>query len=415
MLTLEPKKIILVSGLSLAAGVFLFFAFLNFKTFFAWQRPAGDNQSIVVGNSDIVAADTVPVLIPRLRILVFGDAMLDRGVLLAVKKANDFNFPFLNIDSFLADADLRVMNLEGPITNFPSRALKNNRMIFTFPENYLDALKKRFDVVSLANNHTLNFGYDGLKQTRDFLTRVGINFFGAPDNNQEDLSAVIEKNGIKIGWLGYNLLAKKDMAEISTAVGELKQKSDFVIVYPHWGNEYQSIAAPSQRKEAQALIDAGADLIIGSHPHVIQNVEIYPRTQKSTVVSSQMDGLVSGEVGDGQNRDQLGAGVYKGKVIFYSLGNFIFDQYFSKETMQGLAVGIDLEKSDNGVVSSYKLFPIKINGQSQPELADFETAQKILMQISNNSWVDETVKNSIKDGAIENKTIDRIDSRVYNK
>lgn len=354
-------KIVGVSLCLIAVAIlcFLFFIY-NFSSIFKWQSQAKIDQI------DLISPDKPIVLTKKLKIYIFGDVMLDRGVLLAVKKANDFNFPFLNIDSFLADADLRVINLEGPITNFPSRALKDNRMIFTFSANYLDALKKRFDVVSLANNHTLNFGYDGLKQTRDFLTGAGINFFGAPDNSQKDLSLVVEKNGIKIGFLGYNSLAKKDMIEISSAIGELKQKSDFVVIYPHWGNEYQSIAAPSQRKEAQALIDAGADLIIGSHPHVIQNMEIY-----------------------------------RGKAIFYSLGNFIFDQYFSKETMQGLSVGIDLEKGDSGITASYKLFPIQINRQSQPALADFETAQKILEQISKNSWADEAVKNSIKEGVVK--------------
>lgn len=290
----------------------------------------------------------------QITLLAFGDLMLDRNVFLKTQKAGDFAFPFININLFLKGADFRLANLEGPITKFESVATRDNRMRFTFSLRFLEELKKRFDIFSLANNHTLDFGEDGLKQTKDFLAQEEIGFFGDFKNRKESISKVIEKNGIKIGFVGYHALVYKNLSEIIKEIQDIKNKSDFVIVFSHWGDEYQVMFSSSQQEEARMFIDAGADLILGSHPHVIQPIEIY-----------------------------------KNKVIFYSLGNFIFDQYFSQETMEGLSVGILLEKSYNKIKASYSLFPFIISGKSQPKLAGLEKRLEILSELSNNSIISE--------------------------
>lgn len=269
----------------------------------------------------------------KLSILAFGDMMLDRIVYSKTLKANDYNFPFLNIDSFLAKGDLRFANLEGPITDFKSVSNGNTRTRFTMSPKFLPTLQSRFDVLSLANNHMLDFGETGYGQTKNYLANAKINYFGDYNNRPENLSTIIEKNGIKIGWIGYHGLVDGGLDDVLSKIKEIRPQVDFLIVVAHWGAEYKKIPADSTIQKAKQLIDAGADLILGGHPHVVQTVE-----------------------------------EYKSKMIFYSLGNFIFDQYWSKDTMEGLAVEILLEKSDNKVVASYKQHKILINKDSQPSV-----------------------------------------------
>ena len=289
---------------------------------------------ILTSASFIVDGPKADILqIEKVSILAFGDMMLDRSVYLAVEKVGDFNFPFLNIDDFLKTADLRIANIEGPITNFKSVANNTNRMRFTISPQFLPVLESRFDVLSLANNHMLDFGEDGYAQTKENLASAGINFFGDYENGQGNLSTIIEKNEIEIGFIGYHGLINRGFENILDEIEKIRPQVDFLIIVPHWGAEYKTFPAEETRQKAKQFIDAGADLILGSHPHVVQNSE-----------------------------------EYNGKMIFYSLGNFIFDQYFSQETMEGLCVEVLLEKSDNGIEVGYKQYKIIINKDSQPEI-----------------------------------------------
>jgi len=272
--------------------------------------------------------------IQKVSILAFGDMMLDRTVLAKTQKVGDYNFPFLKIDDFLKTADLKFANLEGPITSFESVSNGNTRMRFTISQEFLPMLQSRFNVLSLANNHMLDFGENGYEQTKKYLTSAGINYFGNYANQQESLSTIIEKNKIKIGWIGYHGLIDRGYEDILQEIEKIKPQVDFLIVVPHWGAEYKKNPADSTIEKAKKFIDAGADLVLGGHPHVVQTIE-----------------------------------EHEGKMIFYSLGNFIFDQYWSEDTMKGLAVEILLEKSDNEVKAKYKQYKILINKDSQPELA----------------------------------------------
>jgi len=311
-------KKVLIFVVIIGIAVSAFFVFRNTRNFdFAKQNSAA----------------VIEPKIEKLSILAFGDMMLDRTVYAKTQKANDFNYPFLNIDSFLKTGDLRIANLEGPITNYKSVSNGTNRMRFTISSDFLDILKSRFEVVSLANNHMLDFGENGYNQTKEFLASAGISFFGDYKNRTENLSTIVEKNKIKIGFVGYHDLIDEGIDGVIAEIQKIKSESDFVIVMPHWGNEYQLKSSKRQQEEAKRFIDAGADLVLGGHPHVIQESE-----------------------------------EYNGKMIFYSLGNFIFDQYFSQETMESLAIEILLEKSDNKVVATYKQHKILINKDSQPGL-----------------------------------------------
>ena len=304
-------------------------------------------------------------------LLAFGDIMLDRSVMLKTQAAGDWNHPFLLIDPLLQEYDVRVANLEGPITNFKSIANGTGgaRFTFTFSPNFVEPLKNRFEVFSLANNHAHNFGQAGLDQTRKFFGDAGVKYFGGPENTVGNISTTSSYNGVILGFVGHHQLVEKGFENVIAEIKRLDHEVDLLIAMPHWGIEYEQIN-PSylQKKEAHEMIDAGVDLILGAHPHVVQPIEIY-----------------------------------KDKVIFYSQGNFIFDQYFSEETMTGLAVGMNIEKINGVVQMKYKLIPLDINKQSQPSVAADPKKQKVLDHLYKYSLVEQIIKDQMKTGEFQNQ------------
>jgi len=293
-------------------------------------------------------------------LIAVGDISFSRGVERMVRTQNDINYPFLKIQDYLKSADLIFGNLETPITQ--GSEIPDFQMIFRSNPGTEQALKQAgFSIVSLANNHTPNFGRQGLEDTFNYLTAVGIQYVGAGNNTQEaNQPAYIEKNGIKFAWLAYNdtdvvppsyeatnshpgtaFMQTERMAE---AVKEAKQKANFVIVSMHAGIEYINEPNTAQENFAHSAIDAGADLIIGHHPHVVQTME-----------------------------------KYKDKYIFYSLGNFVFDQPQSQETKEGLAVKIYFTK--NGV-SKISFLPVFMENLAQPRPANQTEVEKILQRLN---------------------------------
>ena len=304
---------------------------------------------------------------PKISLWIAGDIMLDRNVYKKTQTVGEgsYDFPFAQIGTSTKQYDFRIANLEGPVTDNKSIVSPSN-LSFTFSPKYLEALKNNFEIVNLGNNHTNNFGKDGLQQTRTYLDQTGIKYFGDPYNTSSSLSLVIEKNDIKIGLIGFNQLAGVGLNNVLTEIKNLRPQVDYLIALPHWGIEYNNTnPGQVQKTQAHQIIDAGADIIIAGHPHVIQPIE-----------------------------------KYNDKLIFYSLGNFIFDQYFSPETMRGLTVGLNLEKKDGKIISTLELLPIKLNVDYQPYFVQDVDKQEILDFIANNSWVDENIKEKIKLGII---------------
>ena len=275
----------------------------------------------------------------NLSILFLGDMMFDRGIRTQINKYG-FEYVFGPATTTISKHDITIANLEGPITNFESKTVLNSGKAisgfqFTFPTGIGAALKTAgIDIVSLANNHTDNFGQIGLNQTRDILNKNEIKYFGSPINNPGLTSTTTCVNNICIGIIGWHEFSYKNDDLILDKIKELKPKVDYLIVYPHWGLEYKDKPNAKQKKLAHLWIDMGADAVIGSHPHVIQSIEDY-----------------------------------KGKKIYYSLGNFIFDQYFSFETTHGIGVSVNINK--NGI--TYNTIPFssvgsKISIPSQEEV-----------------------------------------------
>lgn len=284
--------------------------------------------------------------------------MLNRGVEYLMKKNSVF-YPFEKVSQFLRGVDLIVGNLEGPVVknppNFSDQSLK-----FAFSPDVIRGLSfANFNLLSLANNHTLNMGEAGLSETKEFLAKANINFVGHPIKCNKDF--LFEKDNMV--FLAFNKTfsfncSDEEIIEIVKRVKSFNPDKFLVVIF-HWGEEYQPKSSISQQKLAHQIIDAGADLIIGSHSHVIQEIE-----------------------------------KYKSKLIFYSLGNFIFDQYFSKETQQGLAVG--LEVYPEKVI--YRLFPIQSH-LSQSFLMEQEEAVRFLEKLAQKSFPQ--LFDEIKSGRIE--------------
>jgi poly-gamma-glutamate capsule biosynthesis protein CapA/YwtB (metallophosphatase superfamily) len=287
----------------------------------------------------------------KLASLVFvGDIMLDRGVEWQIEKNgnNDFRFPFLKIAEELQKADILFGNLEGPISDKGQKV--GSIYSFRMEPQALDGLTfAGFDVLSLANNHILDYTRLAMEDTFSRLREADIYYVGAGLNETEAYSPLIKDiNGTKIAFLAFTNLgpasweAKENRSgmalvgkeRLEDAIKNAKSKSDLVVVSFHFGDEYKSSPTEEQKTIAQLAIDSGADLVVGHHPHVIEPVE-----------------------------------EYKGKYIAYSLGNLVFDQSFSEETMKGLILKVIVE---NGEIKKVIPVEFKINQYFQPETPELQ-------------------------------------------
>lgn len=321
--------------------------------------------SVVFGDKkpkENISGSTVKVFNEEVKtILLVGDIMLDRGVEDLIKQ-NSIYYPFQKISNFLRGIDIVFGNLEGPIVKNPPELLDNS-LKFAFNSEVMRAVSWcNFNLFSLANNHILDMGKEGLEETKRWLKKYGINFVGNPlSGSSNNLNSSFFRDNI--AFLAFNqifpfMVKEEEIIKTIKTVKSLNPDK-FLIVSLHWGEEYKLTNSSVQQKLAHKIIEAGADSIIGHHPHVVQNIE-----------------------------------KYQGKLIFYSLGNFIFDQYFSSDTQQGLAVGLEIYP-DRLVC---RLFPLQIN-LSQPALMEKNKASEFLIQLAKRS--DDKLVDEIKDGIIK--------------
>ena len=285
-------------------------------------------QEFLTENKD--AEKEKPFVLPiqlkkeEVSISFLGDIMMDRGVKTSVYKNHegDFNALFKNLGELKED-DITFANLEGPVSDVGNNV--GSKYSFRMEEKTLDALKSAsFEIVSFANNHVGDWNVAAFKDTLVNLDLQKIPFTGAGLNTADASEVkIIEKNGVRVGFLGFTdvgpnwMQAGVDKAGILLAsdpnrleyIKNAKAKSDVLVVSYHWGDEYKPFNA-RQKFLAESSIDAGANIIVGHHPHVMQD------TVK-----------------------------YKDGLIIYSLGNAIFDQYFSEETMKGGLVNVVVDKN----------------------------------------------------------------------
>jgi poly-gamma-glutamate capsule biosynthesis protein CapA/YwtB (metallophosphatase superfamily) len=304
-----------------------------------------------------------------------GDILLDGKVAANIDKYG-IDYPFEQVRDILSGSDISFANLETPISTRGQKATKT----YTFrsaPKTLESIVNSGIDGVSIANNHTLDYGVDALKDTVQNLDKYKIGRTGAGSNIDEAFTAYSKKvNGKKVAIVGISRVlsgpswyAGDKKAGIASGynfdlmmryVKNVVKYSDITIVYIHWNNEYQDYPEDYARMYAKAFIDAGVDAVMGSHSHCLQGIE-----------------------------------TYKGKPIFYSLGNFVFTptQRSNKATDSMIAT----LTFDGDKVSS-KVTPVKLvnTRPTLREAAYNETTYSKLNKISFNVKVND-------DGTISGK------------
>ncbi|PIR66671.1 MAG: AmmeMemoRadiSam system protein B, partial [Parcubacteria group bacterium CG10_big_fil_rev_8_21_14_0_10_36_14] len=214
-----------------------------------------------------------------IKMLFFGDMMLDRGVDEKIKQYGlDYIFGQLDKESFYKGYDLISANLEGAVTNNGEHYAPEKEFDFAFkPEIIADLKKYNFNFFNLANNHFGDQGAQGISETLKNLDDIGFNYAGCGNGIISDCSSkILILENKKIGMVGLTAFwGEFDLEKAKQKISEIKNKTDIVILNVHWGEELDTQFTSYQQKIAYALIDYGADLIIGHHPHVVQGIETY--------------------------------------------------------------------------------------------------------------------------------------------
>ncbi|MFA5383508.1 MAG: CapA family protein [Eubacteriales bacterium] len=264
----------------------------------------------------------------------------------------NYSYPFANLACF-KDSDLSMLNLENPIT---ARGIKvPKKFNFRMCPDYVKILQDGgVDIVNLANNHTGDYGAQGIEDTLRYLDDAGIKHVGAgPDRADARKPVVIECKGIKFGFLGYynnpdftagtNPFNERILKE---DICNLKKIADYVIVNFHWGEENAGRPKPYQITLAHLAVDSGADLIVGHHPHVLQGIE-----------------------------------KYNNGIIAYSLGNFIFG---GNNRTKYDTVLLQLNIQDGKILPC--LIPVCVENW-QPNLLNHEEGEQIINTVEDRSKV----------------------------
>lgn len=260
---------------------------------------------------------------------------------------NDYGWFLQNVQGYLADDDLTIANLEGPITQRGER--KDKEYSFHAKKDYVNVLLKgSVEAVTLANNHALDYGEEGLLDTKETLTEAGIAWV-------ENMNTrVLEVKGVKIGLVGVYGLNGGAAGLMPKAIKKVRDEgAEVIVVSAHWGTEGECRPNGTQINLAHSAIDAGADLVVGHHPHILQGVE-----------------------------------KYNGKMIAYSLGNFCFGGNKNPPDKDTMIFVQNFTLSPDGTVDceDYQIVPCLITSQKdrnnyQPTPAIGEDALRIREKI----------------------------------
>ena len=291
-----------------------------------------------------VTATVAPVSV---NLIAVGDMLLHGGIHNSALQADgsyNYKHVFEHTKDRIAAADIAVANqevilggVELGVSSYPQ---------FNSPQDFGDALVDAgFDVILHASNHTMDKDTVAVLNTIHFWKEKhpDITFLGINENQEErDTIRIVEKDGIKIAMLNYtyglngfslpsdkpylvNLMDEAHKTEIAEDLKKAREEADFVIVYPHWGTEYVLEATDEQKQWAQFFADNGADLIIGTHPHVVEPVE--------WITAS-----------DGRQT-----------LVYYSLGNYISIQYYNYSMLGGFAEVTITKDSSGTYISDYDM------------------------------------------------------------
>lgn len=274
------------------------------------------------------------------KLLFVGDLMLDDGPGRAIAAGRN---PFAAFESDFAWADVRIGNLECPVAT-SGQPLASKIATFRAHPRVIEVLQGRFDTVSVANNHSGDYGREAFVETLALLDFAGIGAFGGGEN----LAAAhapywVERKGLRIALLGYNEFKPRSFeagpdwpgiawSEDSHVVRDIRAAraagADLVIPFMHWGWERERQPSARQRRLARLMIDAGADAVVGTHPHVTQGSE-----------------------------------THAGKPIIYSLGNFVFDGFDTAAEREGWLLRMTVTRDG---VSAWETVPAYMDDDGLP-------------------------------------------------
>lgn len=289
------------------------------------------------------------------RFCAVGDVLLDRGVRMAIKKDGPEAL-LLDVTPILKGTDLALFNLECPVSDLGDLVTK--RYSFRGDPSALPALKNAgLNIAGLANNHTLDCGREALLDTIARLEGAGIMTVGAgKDQESAERGRIIAVHGVKVAILAFAAMPIEGMVEapekpslaraseetVSRAIGRAKRKAHMVVVTFHWGPEFQGVPSVNQRALAHLAVESGADLVLGHHPHVLQGIERY-----------------------------------RGKLIVYSLGSFLFDLHRPEARLSAIFVCTLGKKG----VTDAQIIPV-IADPAHPRPASGEEATEVLERIA---------------------------------
>lgn len=290
-----------------------------------------------------------------------GDVLLARNVEFLMRQHGS-SYPYLGFDFTTYDVNPAIFG------NFEASVLENHiptqprQLNFSVDSRFLPPLVSAdFTHFSLANNHTYDFNSEGYQSTQSYLSEAGLKSFGHPNEINSDSITYIEINDVRVAVLALNVFFEGDpRSGVSEALRSAAEESDYQFVYIHWGEEYDLRHSSAQEDLARYFIKHGADAIIGHHPHVVQGIDLI-----------------------------------EGVPVFYSLGNYIFDQYFSKDVQEGLVLQLKIE---DGLI--FNLLPVDSKlSLSQPTLMLPERHADFLRVLSRKSHP--ALREQIANGRIE--------------
>jgi len=308
---------------------------------------------------------------PVTTLLFTGVIVPARCVQAAIDVSGNPDAPYEEVSTLINQADLAVGTLNATISDYPPRTGCVPTYVLVGGSANADALARAgFDVMSVATNHIKNCGLTNCGDraffdTLDNLRRVGINPVGAGKNHAEAMMAVVVTvNGTRFGIVSLGQIEPMAFASderpgiailnkenLEIAIAEARRVSDVVIAMPHWGPEDVAIPNWLQRNLAQQLVDAGADLVVGNHTHVVQAIQ-------------EIDGV----------------------AVFYGLGNFVFDQTWADDHQQGVILLVKFQAKE---YLGYELIPTHVDGDGTVHIAGEAEAAQILERIedaSNQIW-----------------------------
>lgn len=260
---------------------------------------------------------------------------------------NNYDYPFQNVKQYFKNDDFTLINLEGVITD--SETVTNNQFRFRGPTDYVNILTKgSVEAVNLANNHTMDFGVEGYRSTKENLEKAGITYV---EKNSSTIYTT--DSGLKIGL--YAMMFNLDEDNLRNEISNLRQNgAEIIVVSAHQGVEGSYKINSYQQQTMRAMIDAGADIVVGHHPHVLQPIE-----------------------------------EYNGGIIYYSLGNFCFGGHHWPKDVDSVIIQQEVIREIDGTVhlGNIKKIPCAItsipdknqnNFQPTPYEQDSEKYQRVL-------------------------------------